>query len=100
MFGLRKTSGNGVTNSSRSAFQPSSGFPEPQELVLKIETIVESCRLIEHLEVTRRFFSEVLQRANRVGYYDPTEAEQTSIKLRALLERKERLLLGQQTDAL
>lgn len=73
-------------------FRADALFPSPPDLALRIEQVVESCRLSEHLEVAERFFKRVLKRALREGYYSQTEVDQALIRLVTLIERKERIL--------
>jgi hypothetical protein len=80
------------SRTTHGGFRADALFPAPPDLALKIEQIVESCRLFEHLEVTDRFFKSVLHRAQREGYYSETEANQALIRLGTLIERKGRLL--------
>lgn len=75
-----------------SGFRADALFPSPPDLALKIEQIVESCRLSEHLEEADRFFKSVLHRALREGYYSQTEADQALVRLVTLIERKGRIL--------
>lgn len=73
-------------------FNPNAPFPNPDALVLKIERTVDSCRFVEHLNVTDAFFAGVLQRALREGYYSQDEVTESMAKLRALIDRRCRAL--------
>jgi hypothetical protein len=77
---------------SSTVFDPNAPFPDPDNLVLKIERTVESCRFVEHLNVTDSFFSGVLGRALREGYYNPDEVTGSMAKLRALIDRRYRVI--------
>ena len=87
-FYVKRTKGQ----QSHTVFRPGAPFPAPDHLVIKIERTVESCRLIEHLTVTDRFFATVLQRALREGYYSQREVTESMSKLRALIDRRYRIL--------
>jgi hypothetical protein len=81
-----------IKNDNQAVFDPDAPFPHPDKLVLKIERTVDSCRFVEHLNVTTNFFSNVLSRALREGYYSEDEVTQSLAKLRALVDRRYRAL--------
>lgn len=77
---------------NQAVFDPDAPLPDPEALVLKIERTVESCRFLDHLQVTDAFFARVLGRALREGYYSQQEVTESMAKLRVLVERRVRVL--------
>ena len=73
-------------------FNPYAEFPRPENLVLKIESTLDSCLLIEQVQVAEKFFSSVLQRAGREGYYNKKEIIESAAKLQVLVEKQARLI--------